>query len=75
MRRASSGEDGSSTGIFAKRPNRRVSCSVCDEWGPGSSAQMMTKPPFTPMYAELIIGSAATFRPTCFMITAARLPV
>ena len=32
-------------------------------------------PPCTPMYARLISGSEATFRPTCFIVTSARLPV
>ena len=43
-----SGVAGSSTGSFAKLAKRRVSCSVCDEMGPGSSATNSTMPPFTP---------------------------
>ena len=38
MAKPSSGVGGSSTGTLAKSPKRRVSCSVCDEMGPGSSA-------------------------------------
>ena len=34
---------------------------------PGSSAVTSTEPPFTLMVAKVIIGSAATFTPTCFM--------
>ena len=40
----------------------------------GSSAATMISPPFTPVIAELIKQSAATFMPTCFMQTSARLP-
>ena len=48
MANPSSGVEGSSTGSFANAANRRVSCSVCDEMGPGSSATNSTSPPFTP---------------------------
>ena len=61
-------------GIFAIMAMSRLSCSVCEEWGPGSSALTTTNPPFTPRYAALINGSDATFKPTCFMLTAARRP-
>ena len=40
----------------------------------GSSAATTINPPFTPVTAELIKQSAATFMPTCFMQTNARLP-
>ena len=49
IRYASSGEEGSNTGSFANCANVLVSCSVCDEIGPGSSADTMTMPPFTPI--------------------------
>ena len=71
---ASSGEDGSNTGIRAKSANRLVSCSVWEEIGPGSSADTTTMPPFTPTYASDISGSAATFKPTCFIVTIVRAP-
>ena len=47
MSYACSGVAGSSTGTFANAANRRVSCSVCDEIGPGSSATTSTSPPRT----------------------------
>ena len=40
----------------------------------GSSATTSTSAPFTPVSAELMNGSAATFRPTCFMAASARTP-
>ena len=40
----------------------------------GSSAATTIRPPFTPVMAELMKQSAATFMPTCFMQTSARLP-
>jgi len=49
MRRASSGEEGSKTGTLAKCAKRRESCSVWEEWGPGSSQEMMTIPPTMPV--------------------------
>ena len=39
---------GSSTGTLAKAAKRRVSCSVWDDMGPGSSATNSTVPPRTP---------------------------
>ena len=48
MAYASSGEEGSNTGSLEYMPNVRVSCSVCEEMGPGSSATTTTMPPFTP---------------------------
>ena len=41
---------------------------------PGSSATASTSPPLTDTRAEFMNGSAATFRPTCFMDTSARRP-
>ncbi len=35
---------GSSAGTPAKRANRRVSCSFCEEWRPGSSQTTITRP-------------------------------
>ena len=49
MAHPSSGVLGSSTGTFAKDANRRVSCSVWEEIGPGSSATNKTVPPLTPI--------------------------
>ena len=40
----------------------------------GSSAATTIIPPFTPVMAELMKQSAATFMPTCFMQTSERLP-
>ena len=40
----------------------------------GSSAATTTRPPFTPVMAELIKASAQTFIPTCFIQTNARFP-
>ena len=48
MAKPCSGVAGSSTGTFAKEPNRRVSCSVWEEMGPGSSATSSTQPPPVP---------------------------
>src|SRR6266511_1217843 len=41
---------------------------------PGSSATTITRPPRTPVYAAVMNVSAATFRPTCFIVTRARVP-
>ena len=41
---------------------------------PGSSAVMTTNPPRTPVTEAAMNGSAATFKPTCFMDTSARTP-
>ena len=71
---ASATPDGSRHGTLLNWANVRVSCSVCDEMGPGSSATTMTMPPLTPMYSRLMRGSAATFRPTHFMVTSERAP-
>ena len=46
---ASCASDGSSTGTLAKRANRRVSCSFCEEWMPGSSQTTSTRPPCAPI--------------------------
>ena len=40
----------------------------------GSSATHTTSPPFTPVYAAVNSGSAATFRPTCFIAAKLRAP-
>ena len=72
---ASATEHGSKTGTLENMPKVRVSCSVCEEIGPGSSATSTTMPPFTPMYSRLISGSEATFRPTCFIVTSALAPL
>ena len=39
-------------------------CELCI---PGSSADTITMPPVTPVYAKVDIGSAATLTPTCFI--------
>ena len=41
---------------------------------PGSSALTMTRPPLTPVRDSVMNGSAATLRPTCFMVTMVRTP-
>ena len=41
---------------------------------PGSSATQITNPAETPWYEMVKSGSAATFRPTCFMAQALRFP-
>ncbi len=71
---ASSGDDGSNTGKFAYLAKCLVSCSVCEDHGPGSSATTTTIPPSTPTYERLIKGSAATFSPTCFIVTIDLIP-
>jgi len=48
MSLASAGLAGSKTGILAKSAKKRLSCSVCELWGPGSSAATRTNPPFVP---------------------------
>ena len=40
----------------------------------GSSAETMTKPPQTPLYAAVNSGSAATLTPTCFIAESERTP-
>ena len=40
----------------------------------GSSADTTTNPPLMRVIAEFINGSAATFKPTCFIETIARFP-
>ncbi len=59
---------------LAARAMERLSCSSWLLAMPGSSAETTTRPPFTPMYEEEKNGSAATFSPTCFMVTRARTP-
>ena len=49
MSSASCASDGSRQGIMASRQNRRVSCSFCELWMPGSSQTTITSPPFTPI--------------------------
>ena len=71
---ASSGEEGSNTGTFEKEAKVRVSCSVCEDIGPGSSATRMTIPPRSPTYSSDISGSEATLSPTCFIVTSVRAP-
>ena len=44
-----------------------MSCSFWDENIEGSSADKITIPPSTPVYATLIRESDATLRPTCFI--------
>jgi len=46
---ASSGLPGSSTGTLASLAMSLESCSVWDEWGPGSSQEIMTSPPILPI--------------------------
>jgi hypothetical protein len=46
----------------------RLSCSFWLENMDGSSAVTTTMPPRTPTYASVMRGSAATLRPTCFML-------
>ena len=46
---ACAGEAGSRTGTFAIIAISRLSCSVWEEWGPGSSALMTRNPPITPV--------------------------
>jgi len=41
--------DGSSMGTLACRAYHRLSCSFWELESPGSSAETMTRPPFTPM--------------------------
>ncbi len=48
MAKPCSGVAGSRTGTFENAPKRRVSCSVWEEMGPGSSATKSTQPPFIP---------------------------
>ena len=72
---ASRGDDGSSTGILANMAMKRLSCSVWELWGPGSSAQISSIPLLRSKCAALMNGSAATFRPTCFMTAQERTPV
>ena len=53
----------------------RLSCSVWELCGPGSSAQISSIPLLRSKCAALMNGSAATFRPTCFMTAHERTPV
>jgi hypothetical protein len=41
---------------------------------PGSSATTITKPPAVPTYDSVMSASAATFKPTCFIVTRQRAP-
>ena len=41
---------------------------------PGSSALTTTSPARAPVYAAVMNVSDATFSPTCFMVTIARVP-
>ena len=41
---------------------------------PGSSATTTTRPPLIETIAEFMNGSAATFKPTCFIDVSARRP-
>ena len=61
-------------GTLAKRAKLRLSCSFCEECMPGSSALTTTSPAFTPVSDRVMKGSAATLRPTCFMVTSTRAP-
>jgi len=45
----SAGFDGSIIGTFAARARCRLSCSFCELHALGSSALMITNPPFTPV--------------------------
>ena len=66
--------DGSTRAIFACFAYQRLSCSFCEECILGSSASTMTKPPFTPRYAAVKSGSAATLSPTSFIALSVRAP-
>ena len=61
-------------GTLANRAKLRLSCSFCDECMPGSSALTTTSPALTPVSESVMNGSAATFSPTCFMVTIVRTP-
>jgi hypothetical protein len=61
--------------MWAKRPQKRESCSFCDEDMPTSSATAITRPPYAPVMVMVIRQSLATLRPTCFMAQKARAPV
>ena len=61
-------------GTFANLAKLRLSCSFCEECMPGSSAQTTTRPALTPVRDRVMKGSAATLRPTCFMVTMLRTP-
>ena len=74
MASASAESAGSNMGTRANDAYTRLSCSFCEENIPGSSAASMTRPPEQPARAMLMSGSAATFTPTCFIVTRARLP-
>ncbi len=41
---------------------------------PGSPARQTTRPPLTPVYTEVISGSAATLAPALFIAVRARAP-
>ena len=41
---------------------------------PGSSAEIITRPPLTPVYERVINGSAARLSPTCFIEARALAP-
>ena len=58
----------------AKSANTRLSCSFWELCMPGSSATATTRPPLTVTRAEFMNGSAATFNPTCFIVTIVRRP-
>ena len=62
-------------GMWLLRAIMRESCSFWLECMKGSSAAAITRPAFTPVYAAVYSGSAATFTPTCFMQDRARAPV
>ena len=74
MSYASWESDGSNIGIRANLAMLRLSCSFCEECIPGSSAETTTSPPVAPTYVNVIKGSIATFRPTCFIAVSARAP-
>jgi hypothetical protein len=65
---------GSRQGTRANLAKARLSCSFWLECMPGSSAVMMTRPASMPVMAAYMNASAATFRPTCFMLAKARRP-
>ncbi len=51
-----------------------VSCSVWEDWGPGSSQHTMTRAPSRRLPLPLKRGGKATFNPTCFIMQTAFLP-
>ena len=65
---------GSRQGTRANLAKVRLSCSFWLECIAGSSAVTITRPASMPVMDAYMKESAATFRPTCFMVARARLP-